>query len=51
MLARADQIAGPPALPWGQRVVLEALRGFDDDVLVAAAPRVHDFVAAVAAKR
>ena len=39
LLARADEVA-PPALTWGQRVVLEALRGYDDEVLVAAAPRV-----------
>lgn len=45
MLARADDAGGPPPLTWGQRVVLEALRGFDDGVLVAAAPRVHDLLA------
>ena len=45
MLARADQAAGPPPLTWGQRVVLEALRGFDDDLLVAAAPHVHALLA------
>ena len=36
----------PPALSWGQRVVLEALRGFDDDHLVAVAPYVYDLVVA-----
>jgi len=46
MRARHEQIAGPPALTWGQTVVLDALRGFEDDVLVAAAPHVHDVVAA-----
>lgn len=45
MLARFEQTVGPPPLSWGQRVVLEALRGFDDDVLVAAAPHVHDLIA------
>ena len=45
MLARADQAAGPPPLTWGQRVVLEALRGFDDDLLVTAAPHVHALIA------
>lgn len=40
MLARADQADGPPPLTCGRRVVLEALRGFDDDLLVAAAPHV-----------
>ena len=45
MLARSEQTIGPPPLSWGQRVVLEALRGFDDDVLVAVAPYVHDLVA------
>lgn len=32
---------GPP-LSFGQQVVLEALRGFDDTDLVAAAPHIHD---------
>ena len=45
MLARTDRADGPPPLTWGQRVVLEALRGFDDDLLVAAAPHVHALVA------
>lgn len=45
MLARADQAGKPPPLTWGQRVVLEALRGFDDDLLVAAAPHVHELMA------
>jgi len=45
MAARADDAAGPPSLTWGQRVVLEAVRGFDDDLLVVAAPRVHDLLA------
>lgn len=44
MLARTDRAEGPPSLTWGQRVVLEALRGFDDDLLVAAAPHVHDML-------
>jgi len=47
MLTRADQAGGPSPLTWGQRVVLEAVRGFDDDLLVAAAPRVHDLLAAL----
>ena len=45
MLARADDVDGPPPLTWGQRVVLEALRGFDDDLLVAAAPHIHALLA------
>lgn len=45
MLARVDRVDGPPPLTWGQRVVLEALRGFDDDLLVAAAPHVHTLLA------
>lgn len=45
MLARADDDLGPPALTWGQRVVLEALRGFDDELLVAVAPHVQELVA------
>ena len=45
MLARSEQTVGPPPLSWGQRVVLEGLRAFDDDVLVAVAPYVHDLVA------
>lgn len=32
-------------LSWAQRVVLQALRGFDDATLVAAAPRVYELVA------
>jgi hypothetical protein len=44
MLARTDQLTGPPPLTWGQRVLLEALREFDDDVLIAAAPHVHDLL-------
>lgn len=31
-------------LTWGQRVVLEALHGFDDGWLVVAAPNVYDLV-------
>ena len=42
---RAGQEPGAAPLSWGQRVVLEALRGFDDARLVAAAPLVHDLVA------
>ncbi len=49
MLARTDQSQGPPSLTWGQRVLLEALRGFDDGVLVEAAPHVHDLLATFAA--
>lgn len=33
-----------PMLTLGQRVVLEAVRGFHDDVLIAAAPHIHDLV-------
>lgn len=51
MLARADEADGPAPLSWGQRVVLEGLRDFDDDVLVAAAPHVHEFLRSLAAKR
>jgi len=43
--ARYEQTVGPPELTWGQRVVLEALRGRKDDVLVAAAPCVQELVA------
>lgn len=42
MLARAEQAEGVPILSLGQRAVLEALRGFDEDVLLAVAPHVHD---------
>lgn len=42
---RAGQDRGAAALSWGQRVVLEALRGVDDARLVAAAPHVHELVA------
>lgn len=49
MAARADDAASPPPLTWGQRVVLEGLRGFDDGVLVAAAPQVHNLLPAFAA--
>ena len=42
---RAEQATSPQPLTWGQRVVLEALRGFDDARLVAAAPHVYDLVA------
>ncbi len=49
MLARADQAQGAPSLTWGQRVMLEALREFDDDVLVETAPHVHDLLATLAA--
>ena len=49
MLARTDQAQGPPPLIRGQRVLLEALRGFDDDVLIAAAPHVHDLLVTFAA--
>lgn len=42
MLTRADDKDGPPSLTWGQRVVLEADKGFDDELLAAAAPRQHD---------
>lgn len=34
---------GPP-LTFGQQVVFEALRGFDDDALVAAAPYIHELL-------
>ena len=44
---RADQGPGAEVLSWGQRVVLEALRGFDDARLVAAAPHVYELVAAM----
>jgi hypothetical protein len=44
MLARTDESQGPPPLRWGQRVLLKALRGFDDDILVDAAPHVHDLL-------
>ncbi len=50
MLARTDQSQGPPSLTWGQLVLLEALRGFDDDVLIQAAPRVHDLLATFTAE-
>ena len=33
-----------PALRFGQQVVLEALRGLDDDLLVTAAPYIHDLL-------
>ncbi len=49
MVARTDESVGPPSLTWGQRVVLESLRGFDDGVLVQAAPHVHDLIAGFAA--
>ncbi len=39
MVARTDESEGPPSLTWGQRVVLESLRGFDDGVLVQATAR------------
>ena len=45
MLARSDRTDGPPPLTWGQRVVLEALRGFDDELLVTAAPHVRALLA------
>lgn len=51
LAARREQADGVPVLAVGQRAVLEALRGFDDDVLVAAAPCVHEAVAALAATR
>ena len=41
---RSEQATSTPPLTWGQRVVLEALRGFDDARLVAAAPHVYDLV-------
>lgn len=44
MLARTDEARGPPPLTRGQRVLLEAFRGFDDDVLVDAAPHEHDLL-------
>jgi hypothetical protein len=44
MLARTDASQGPPPLTWGQRVLLEASHGFDDDVLIDAAPHVHDLL-------
>lgn len=50
MLARTDEAQGPPSLTWGQRVLLEALRGIDDGVLVGAAPHVHDLLATFAAR-
>lgn len=34
---------GPP-LTFGQQVVLEALRGFDEEILVAAAPYIHELL-------
>jgi hypothetical protein len=49
MLARTDQAHGAPSLTWGQRVLLEALREHDDDVLVEAAPHVQDLLATLAA--
>ena len=42
---RAEQATSPQPLTWGQRVVLEALRDFDDARLVAAAPHVYELVA------
>ena len=42
---RAGQEPGAVALSWGQRVVLEALREFDDARLIAAAPHVYELVA------
>lgn len=45
MLARSEQTTGLPEVSFGQRVVLEALRGFDDELLVQVAPHVHDLVA------
>ncbi len=33
-----------PPLTFGQQVVLEALRGFDDQDLVAAAPHIHELL-------
>ena len=50
MLARAEQRTGLPEVSFGQRVVLEALRGSDDELLVAVAPHVHDLVAAYRAQ-
>lgn len=50
MLARTYQSQRPPPLTWGQRVLLEALRGFDDDVLIEAAPHVHDLLTTFAAE-
>ncbi len=50
MLARTDQSQGPPLLTWGQRVLLEALRGFNDDIMIEAAPHVHDLLTTFAAE-
>jgi hypothetical protein len=50
MLVRTDQSQGPPSLTWGQRVLLEALRGFDDDIMIEAAPHVHDLLTTFAAE-
>lgn len=44
VLAARHAREAAPELSWGQRVVLEALRGFDDEHLVAAAPHVYDLV-------
>ena len=33
-----------PPLTFGQRVVLEALRGFDDTTLTSAAPHIHELL-------
>ena len=48
MLSRADNQDGPPPLTIGQRVVMEAIKGFDDQLLVAAAPHVYDLLASLA---
>ena len=42
MLARTRQSHGSPSLTRGQRVLLEALRGFDDDIMIEAARHVHN---------
>ena len=41
---RLQQTGAVSPLSWGQRVVLEALRGFDDTLLVAVAPHVYELV-------
>lgn len=41
---RAEKSQSVQSLTLGQRTVLEALRGFDDEQLVAAAPHIHDLV-------
>ncbi len=54
-LPRTDESEGPPPLTWGQPVSLgrrsktSGLRGFDDGILIQAAPYVHNLIADLAA--